>query len=341
MVRSLRQEVTVRVGPAQVIPALLRDLGANPAAVLAEVGVAPALFNDPDKPISFALRSRLIKHCADRTACRHFGLLIGERGGLHSLGLVGRLVQHSPDVGSALRSLVRYLHHHVRGAVTTLAVSDHTAMLSYDVYEAQVEATDQLGDGAVAVMFNILRDLCGPDWKAVEVMFAHRRPNDVRPFKQFFRVPLSFDAEHNGVVFPVEWLRRPVAGADAELRRLLQEQVDTIEIAHGGDLQEKVRAVLRTALLAGHAKANQIAALFSMHSRTLSRRLNASGTSFQLLVDDGRFEIARQMLENTDVDIKQIAVILEYADASAFARAFRRWSGTTPSQWRARAHSAN
>ena len=72
-----------------------------------------------------------------------------------------------------------------------------------------------------------------------------------------------------------------------------------------------------------------------MHRRTLSRRLNASGTSFQRLVDEGRFEIARQMLENTDGEIKQIAVILEYADASAFARAFRRWSGITPSQWRA------
>lgn len=341
MAPGLRREVSVRVGPAQVIPALLREFGVNPAEVLAEVGVAPALFNDPDKPMSFALRSRIIKHCVDRTACHHFGLLIGERGGLHSMGLVGLLVQHSPNVGSALRSLVRYLHHHVRGAVTTLAVSDHTAMLSYDVYEAQVEATDQLGDGAVAAMFNILRALCGPDWKPVEALFAHRRPNDVRPFKQFFRAPLRFDAEHNGVVFPVSWLQCPVAGADAELRGLLQKQMDALEAAHGGDLREEVRAVLRTALLAGHAKADQIAALFSMHSRTLNRRLNACGTSFQLLVDEGRFEIARQMLENTDVDIKQIAVILEYADASAFARAFRRWSGTTPSQWRDKVHSVN
>jgi AraC-like DNA-binding protein len=67
----------------------------------------------------------------------------------------------------------------------------------------------------------------------------------------------------------------------------------------------------------------------------LSRRLSACGTSFQSLVDEGRFEIARQMLENTDADIQRIAVMLEYADASAFARAFRRWSGTTPSRWRA------
>jgi AraC-like DNA-binding protein len=96
-----------------------------------------------------------------------------------------------------------------------------------------------------------------------------------------------------------------------------------------------VLAVLRTALIAGQANADQVAAFFSLHRRTLSRRLSACGTSFQSLVDEGRFEIARQMLENTDADIQRIAVMLEYADASAFARAFRRWSGTTPSRWRA------
>jgi len=337
MVRKPHEDASVRIGAARAVPAVLRSLGANPAEVLAEAGLAPELFDNPDSRISFALRSRLFRHCVNRTGCQHFGLLVGQQAGLHSLGLVGLLVQHSPDVGNALRSLVRSLHHHVRGAVTNLAVSDQTAMLSYSIYEIRVEATDQIGDGAVAVMFNILRALCGPDWKPVEVQFAHRKPDDLRPFQQFFRVPMRFDAEQNGVVFTADWLQRPVAGADAELRSLLQQQIDALEAAHGGDFQEQVRALLRSALLAGHASANQIAELFSMHARTLSRRLNACGTSFQLLVDEGRFEIARQMLENTDVEIKQIAVMLEYADASAFARAFRRWSGATPSQWRASA----
>ena len=72
-----------------------------------------------------------------------------------------------------------------------------------------------------------------------------------------------------------------------------------------------------------------------MHSRTLSRRLHASGTSFQELVDEGRFEIARQTLEDSVMPVRQIAAMLDYADASAFTRAFRRWSDTTPAQWRA------
>jgi AraC-like DNA-binding protein len=78
----------------------------------------------------------------------------------------------------------------------------------------------------------------------------------------------------------------------------------------------------------------QVAALFSMHSRTLSRHLKEFCTSFQKLLDEGRFEIAKQMLEGSRMEVNQIAASLDYADASAFTRAFRRWSGTMPAQWR-------
>ena len=94
--------------------------------------------------------------------------------------------------------------------------------------------------------------------------------------------------------------------------------------------------MLRSGLLAGHASAEKVAALFSMHRRTLTRRLAAHGTSFSDLVEECRFEIAQRMLGSTNLDITGIAAALDYADASAFTRAFRRWSGTTPAAWRAR-----
>ena len=71
-----------------------------------------------------------------------------------------------------------------------------------------------------------------------------------------------------------------------------------------------------------------------MHGRTLHRRLAACGTNFRSLVDECRYAIARQMVEDTDSEVAQVADLLDYADTSAFARAFRRWSGTTPSHWR-------
>ena len=326
---------TVRVGVAAAIPAVLRSLGADPAKVLTGAGFDPKLFDDPDNLISYAARGRLLGRCVAATGCRHFGLLLGQHGSLSALGLVGFLVQNSPDVGTALRGLVRYLHLHVRGAVTSLAVHGNSAMLGYDIYQPRVEAADQIADGAVAVMFNIVRALCGPEWKPIEAWFAHRRPEDVGPFRRFFRVPLRFDGEQNAIVFSADWLNRRLPAADPELRRLLQKQTDAFEARHGDDFPEQIRRVLRTALLTGHAKADQVAGLFSLHSRTLNRRLNSFGTTFQELVDEGRYAIARQMLEGSDTGVSQIAASLDYADASAFTRAFRRWSGTTPARWRA------
>ena len=303
--------------------------------MLAEAGIAPALFDDPDNRISYVGRSRLISLCVARTGCRHFGLLVGQQGGLHSLGLVGLLVKYSPDVGTALRSLVRYFHLHARGAVLTLDIDGDLATLSYGIYQPQVEAADQIGDGAVAMLLNIVRALGGPDWTPVEVRFAHRRPEDVGPFRRFFHAPLRFDAEQYGLVFPAAWLNRPLTDVEPDLRRLVQQQIDVLDARYGEDFPDQVRSVLRTALVTDQASAEQVAALFSMHSRTMNRRLNAFGTRFQELVDEVCFEIARQMLEDSAMDVSQIAELLDYADVSAFARAFRRWSGTTPSHWRA------
>jgi AraC-like DNA-binding protein len=317
------------------IPGVLSRLGADPAEVLAEAGFDLQLFDDPENRISFAARGRLVCHCAAATGCDHFGLLVGQQNDLSSLGLVGLLVKYSPDVDTALRSLVRYFHLHVHGSVMELARDGDVAELRYGIYHPNVVGAGHHGDAAVATMLNIMKTLCGTDWTPVEARFAHRRPKDVKPYRQFFRVPVLFDAEQYALAFSADTLGRPLAGNDPDLHRLLQQQINAFEARHGDDFPEQVRCVLRTALPAAHGKADQVAALFTMHRRTLCRRLTAHGTSFQTLVDEIRYEIARQFLEDSEADVGHIAAMLDYADASAFTRAFRRWSGSTPARWRA------
>jgi AraC-like DNA-binding protein len=328
-------EATARVGGVQAIPAVLRSLGVDPAPVFADAGVDLALLENPENQISFADRGRLLRHCVTATGCLHFGLLVGQHSGLHQLGLVGLLVKYSPDVGTALHSLARYFHLRARGAVVTLTLDGDAASLGYELYHRQSEASDQVVDGALAFEFNIMRTLCGATWKPSEACFAHREPVDVGPFRRFFQCPLSFDAGNNVLVFEASWLNRRMPTDDPTLRALLQQQIDALEVAHGTDLPAQVRSVLRTALLTRHAGAEQIAALFSVHPRTLARQLQACGTRFQALVDEVRFEISRQLLEQSAMDVREVAAALDYADQSAFTRAFRRWSGTTPAQWRA------
>jgi AraC-like DNA-binding protein len=190
-------------------------------------------------------------------------------------------------------------------------------------------------------MYNIMRSLCGPGWKPKEIRFAHRKPDDVQPYRNFFHAPLVFNADRNAVVFASDWLGHRISLADSELHRLLMKQIAVLESRYADDFPAQVRSVLRPALLTGQARLDRIAALFSMHSRTLSRHLNDCGTSFQALLDEGRFEIARQMLEDPRIGVNQIAMTLDYADASAFTRAFRRWSGTTPAQWRENSNAAS
>ena len=334
--RTKRQpgDGTVRIGTAAAIPAVLRNLGVDPVEVFAQAKMDPELFGNPDNVISFAARGRLIQLCVMRTGCSHFGLLIGERVGLPSMGAIGYLTLHSPDVGSALRSLVHHFHLQAQGAAVALHVSDGVAFLSYSVLEPGTPACDQVEDGAVAIAFNSLRRLCGPDWRATEVRFAHRKPKDLGPFRRFFRAPLRFDADDSGVAFPAEWMNKPVPESDPELHRLLVQQVNSLEAAHCRDFPDQVRRVLGALLLTGNAQAEDVATLFSMSNRTLRRRLQACNTSFHEVAEAARFEIARQMLEVSEAEVGQIAMMLGYADQSSFSRAFKRWSGLAPSVWR-------
>ena len=189
-------------------------------------------------------------------------------------------------------------------------------------------------DGALAVMLNIMQSLCGPGWQPSQVTFAHRKPDDVEPFRRIFRAPLRFDAEQNALVFLADWLTYRLPADDPELRRQLTEHVKAIEAHHGDSFPEQVRSVLRTALLTDRADADHIASLFSIHRRTLNRRLNEDGISFKDLVEEERYGIARQALLDTDLQVGDVAALLGYADASAFTRAFRRWSGAAPAEWR-------
>ena len=116
----------------------------------------------------------------------------------------------------------------------------------------------------------------------------------------------------------------------------LKDSADDPLTIQGADLLvADVRKVLRTELLRESCSASAVARLFAMHRRTLSRHLSDRGLTFRQVANEVRFEIACGLLENTDMALSQIATVLRYSELSAFSRAFRRWCGQTPSDWRA------
>lgn len=328
-------EAMLRIGATMGVPLVIKRLGFSPGEVLSSGGFDVSLFDDPDNTMSFVARGRLMAHCAAKTECDHFGLLVGECGGLKSLGLIGLLMKYSPDVLAALNNLVRYFHLHAHGASASLEVDGDAVILGYQILRGGTQGNDQVGDAALAIMFNLLRELCGSAWTPTEIWAMHRKPGNIEPYRDFFKARLRFNAEQYAIVFRASWLQRLLPEVDSGVRRLVQKQIDSLAVRHRDDFPEQVRAVLRAALLNGHANADQVAALFSMHTRTFTRRLQLYGVGYQQLVDESRFEVARQMLEDSDLDIRQIALTLHYSEARSFIRAFRRWSGATPARWRA------
>ena len=337
--KRMPQEGTVRIGVAASIPDILTSLGTNPQAVFEEAEIDIELFGDADNIISYAARGHLIKVCVDMTGCEHFGLLLGQRGNLSSFGLIGFLAQQSKSVGSALDSLQRYFHLHAQGARIRTSVEGKLARLSYHIYEPLVEATMQIEDGAMAWALNILRELCGKQFKLAAVCFMHRAPSDRRPYDRLFQAPLSFDSEQEGLYFNADLLDKPLKQADSQLHRLLQKEVDRVQATYHDDFLNHFQRVLHSVLWVRPASADELATLFSMSSRTLHRRLHALGTSYREVADKVKCQIACQVLADSEMQMTDLAELLHYHDASSFIKAFRRWTGVTPTQWRIQVYS--
>lgn len=324
----------VRVGVSKEIIPVLCEMGLDPDVVFHGAGLDTWLFKNEDNFIPYATLRRLLMACVMHTNCPHFGLIVGQRGTISSLGPVGGLLQHAPTVREALSDLVQHIHLHDRGAAPTLSIDGDVVTLGYAIYEPDVESPGQICDGIMAVMTNVMRRLCGSDWRPDEVLLPRQSPVDSAPYRKFFQANILFDQEIAALVFSARWLGRCIADADPVFRKVFEDRIRELEAAAKGDWKESLRRVLRTEILANRCSAATVADRFAVHRRTLSRYLQAEGAGFQRLVDETRFEIARQLLSQTRMPLSQVAAALGYSEASAFTRAFRRWSGQPPAAWR-------
>ena len=179
---------------------------------------------------------------------------------------------------------------------------------------------------------NILRTLCGSDWRPEEVLLPRAAPADQALYRHHFRALVRFNQESATSSFqPAIWIcasPAPILSAGHA-----EERIQRLKSAQGPEFSDDIRRLLRTRLTSNHCSADDIAHLLTMHRRTLARRLKGSGMGYRAITNEIRFEIASQLLEDTTVPLGEIAAALGYSEASAFTRAFRRWSGQTPTAW--------
>lgn len=323
----VREEGTLRADPLLPAFALLDRFGVPAASVLSACGISADALSDPERILDYSAACRFLKACADATACEHFGLLVGARGGRNRLGVAGRALLDAGDLGSALSALVRYLHLHDQGAVPHITLEHGVVRLGYVISGYHPGGIAIAADTTLAVGLDLLRALLGEKWSPREVWLPRRVPADTTPWSELARSPVRFDAPFVAFLFDEADLRRRMPGraASSKSREALPELPFPVV----------VRRLAVTLLVTGRCSVGEAADQLDMHPRTLNRALSACGLTFRSLADDARHDLARQLLADTDMPIAQIATVLGYADTSTFTRRFGQRAGQPPGAWRA------
>ena len=330
-----------RVGGALALPQVLAGNGVDPSALLAEFGLAPATFADAENLIPANLIGRLGARAVELTGLADFGLRVGMQTNLRALGLLGYLANSAETVEAALNCITDFYQIQSQAVVPFLSRRGSEAVFGYDVLEPASPGADQLTFGSLASMLNFLRELCGPGFRPREVCFAYAAPADTSLFRSLFGANLRFDSSSSAMLFDAAYLDRRPPGADPVLHGLLLSQAR--QQNSSGNLHQvmgRISRVMQTLLAAGRFSEEEVARCFGMNRRTLSRRLRAGGITYQTLLDQVRFDLARQLLGDSRVAMSEIASQLGFADSVTFTRAFRRWSGTPPGRWRREQQSA-
>lgn len=323
----------VRVGNVRAIPAVLESLGLDPRSRLQAVGLSPAVFEEPEALIPIPAIDELLHRTVRETGCEHFGLMVGMAS--PDVGLPGFLMLNAPSVRAGLKDFVSSLAWVDSSSAVAFNEGPDTAILAHSLLSHGVRSADQISDLSAAIGYSLLSRLIGPTFEPIEIRLPRRAPVDTAPYKAFFRRGrIKFDAHETAIEFPVSCLDAPVTRADGALYRFLKNLEDKTEVTGDCTIADQIRRVLPNLVRREHVNNKAVAKMFGLHPRTMARRLAEEGLTLHGLVEDARFDVAKQLLIDTDLGLTEIAADLFYSDASAFARAFRRKIGETPGSWR-------
>jgi AraC-like DNA-binding protein len=176
------------------------------------------------------------------------------------------------------------------------------------------------------------RAITGVDWSPRSVSFIHHEPASTERHQRLFRAPVRFSQPHDALAFDRALLARPLLTAEPALAGVLERQAELLltRLPPQGSLRGAVRRALLPALPGGEPRIERVAKALAMTPRTLQRRLSEDGITFQGLLDDLRRELANHYLQGQGRPAAEVAFLLGFADPSAFRRAFKRWTGSSP-----------
>ena len=286
----------VRVSTATNIPAVLQEFWCDMASILRKAGFSHTFFENPDTEVDYLAGSKLLSCCVVATGCEHFGLLVGMRASASNLGIPGFMLKSASNLGEALESFVRYHSFQDQGGIPIITKNKKHIFWGYELLDKRIEVTEHIYDITTTTICNVMRSMLGPDWRPAQVHFSRNQPNNVEPYKHFFKAPILFNQEQNGILFSAEYCDHPISTADAHLFQYLEKEAQNRQVQVPDGILATLRRKIAASLPRKSCSVESIASELGIHKRTLHRKLREEGSSFQQEVGIIRYKMARKLL---------------------------------------------
>jgi AraC-like DNA-binding protein len=313
----------------------LRTYGINPEALFQKAGIDFKEATMPGARLDSADLYELYRVSVEVTGDPCFGLKVSEQlqpANLHGLGFAWLA---SDNLFNALERLVRFSKLINNVARFRLELTEQTIeLIAYDL-DKLPDHPDSVIDSIMAIFLKMCRITAGSSFNPIRLDLAHSPPVCSKVFDLVFRAPIRFNAADNRLCFDRASLEASLPSSNPELARINDQSViDYLARFDRDNVSIQVRTRIIEQLPAGTPRQAIIAKELNISLRSMQRKLKAEGTSFNSLIDGTRRELAMYYIRETHRPLGEISYLLGFSEPSNFTRAFRRWAGTSPQDFR-------
>lgn len=314
-----------------------RKLGRDARGIVERHGMEARVLIDPESLVAPQQIADTFEYCSALFDDPLFGLHMATMQDPEVFGCVTALCRAAPTFRAGVRCLIDYLPVvHAPDCEVVLIEGRETAELTWLV-NTDIGINDQANYQAAMLNVKLLQSIGGPNFRPSWVsLSADPRPSDMPELEKVLGCKVTSRSTRNSVAFPVHALDQPVPSANRLLYRLLGGYLEQVKAAHSQSIIDRVESYIRGSLASGNCTIDRCAEKVGMSVRTLQGRLAAEGARFSEIVERQRAALAKAHLAQRQLSLDEIADRLGYGEQTSFGRAFKRWTGVTPQQFRAR-----
>ncbi len=326
---------TTLTSVAKVIWRTLEAYRLDPEPLFVEAGLQPELLQDANARYPVSRLQALWTIATERTGDPCFGLCCVDFWQPTSFHALGYAWMASSTLADALQRLERYLHLVVSSACIRVEQEDAHVAIRFENRDGSESFVDASVDAALALLIDMCRLLIHREYSPAHVEFMREEPPCRQRYYELFRSPIRFGASANRLVLKGDQLDIPLPGANSMLARANEQLIhDYLARFDQISLSMLVRSKLVDILPAGNVTEEKVARALNMSVRSLQRHLREEGSGFKLILDAMRQDLARDYVAASDYSVNEIAYLLGFSEPGNFTRAFKRWHGVPPSQYK-------